>query len=127
MSLAQLFYLKEAVRKQCRQWRVRRRVRPSHSWRSRNTGFTMEPLEHRILLTVAPLPTPVDFEPGFVQPNTINLEANYQQQQAPANSPVSVQVDYVDTSTGTDPNVGIGLRVHYDSTKLVADAADITK
>src|SRR4029079_10921068 len=74
MSLAQLFYLKEAVRKQCRQWRVRGRVRTSHSWRSRNTAFRLEPLEHRILLTVAPLPTPVDFEPGFVQPNTINLE-----------------------------------------------------
>ena len=98
MSLAQLFYLKEAARQRCQQWKAQHRA-----WRSRrsrirsHSSFAIETLENRILLAAAPLPMPVDFEPGAVEAGKINIELNYLQQQAPAGTPVSLQVDYFDS------------------------------
>ena len=66
MSLAQLFYLKEAVRRTCRQWNGRRKASvhgTASPYTQRRASFEVEPIENRILLSVAPLPTPVDFEP----------------------------------------------------------------
>ena len=130
MSLAQLFYLREAVRRKCGQWNGRRKARLEGAAGSHARGghsFLVEPIESRILLAAAPLPTPVDFEPGFVQANEINIEPNYTQQQAPANTPISIQFDYIDTGTSGTPSPGLGLRIHYDSTKLIANEADLSQ
>src|SRR5689334_21658984 len=77
MSLAQLFYLKEAVRAQLRQWRrSRRRASGSRRPVNRSTTriprpeprFTLEALEPRLLLSATPVELSVEqpLEPAAV-------------------------------------------------------------
>jgi FG-GAP-like repeat/Bacterial Ig domain/RTX calcium-binding nonapeptide repeat (4 copies) len=105
MSLAQLFYLKEAIRKRVRQRFPRKAVH--HSSR-----FTMEQLENRILLSM----TPVTPDLSTIL-NATNLEPNLVTQAAAPNQVVSFQLDYQDTGSGAG-TTGLGLRIRYDSTQL---------
>ena len=106
MSLAQLFYLKESIRK-----RVRRRVRQNTP--PRTSQFTMEPLENRLLLSM----TPVAADLTSVLPNATNLEPTAITQAAAPNQTVSFQLDYQDTGSGAG-TTGLGLRIHYNSNQL---------
>src|SRR6267143_2025775 len=106
MSLAQLFYLKESVRNRVRRRFPRRAVH-------RSSRFTMEALENRLLLSIAPVAPDLT-----IIANATNLEPNPITQAATPNQAVSFQLDYQDTGTLGTGTVGLGLRIHYDSSQL---------
>ncbi|MGE0642376.1 MAG: tandem-95 repeat protein [Nitrospira sp.] len=107
MSLAQLFYLKESLRR-----RARRTYRQKPS-SPRASHFMMESLEPRLLLSA----TPVAPDLSSIITNATNLEPNPITQAASPNQTVSVQLDYQDTGSGTG-TTGLGLRIHYNSHQL---------
>jgi ELWxxDGT repeat protein/VCBS repeat-containing protein len=113
MSLAQLFYLKESIRH-----RVRRRFprKPVH----RSSGFTMESLENRLLLSM----TPVAPDLSNVMMDATNLEPNPITQAVSPNQTASFQLDYQDTGSGTGTS-GLGLRIHYNSSQLIPGEAGL--
>ncbi|MBI5830085.1 MAG: cadherin repeat domain-containing protein, partial [Chloroflexi bacterium] len=136
MSLAQLFYLKENVRQRVRQWKAQHRAWRKRTWRSprqRARSFSIEPLESRVLLSATPVE--IDFEPGFVQAGAVNVEpgflnaadsppsphGNTLQVAGGSQTPISLQLDYVDAGAAGAFVDGFGMRVHFNSLLLQAD------
>src|SRR5574341_821364 len=120
MSLAELFYAKQAHRAhharlsiRSRGWKLPRRR--CTVWPRRMT-FLIEPLEPRLLLSATPVELlQADLTPQAVAPLTQAISPDPSAQTAAPGSPVSVDVNY----DADDPTLaGLSLRVHFDSTKL---------
>src|SRR5574341_2564753 len=119
MSLAELFYAKQAHRAhharlsiRSRGWKLPRRR--CTVWPRRMT-FLIEPLEPRLLLSATPVELlQADLTPQAVAPLTQAISPDPSAQTAAPGSPVSVDVNY----DADDPTLdGLSLRVHFDSTK----------
>ena len=145
MSLAQLFYLKQALKKQSHQCSARKRKRKKAT--KRRNHFTVESLESRILLSADPATLLAPELDPAIDPNqsaiVAELDADPSDPQAEnatdpqqivistpstmlanPNGPVRIDLSYESANPVDDTLSGLGLRVHYDSSELTFQGLD---